>query len=175
VLALARDLALITVYPTLGVILFGAQHAQDAAPSMGSIPVIYWFGWTATAALGALVFGCCAALLPERWTRPIWSGWLWVAPVSAMVAVRLPHPTVVSTVASSNCSRATRSHAALTSIGTFRVRPGFLRLLSHGVEVPGRAANNANDGGNPWHALSIRVVPRSALDRVMERINIAVP
>jgi hypothetical protein len=86
VLALARDLALITVYPTLGVILFGAQHAQDAAPSMGSIPVIYWFGWTATAALGALVFGCCAALLPERWTRPIWSGWLWVAPVSAMVA-----------------------------------------------------------------------------------------
>jgi len=89
--------------------------------------------------------------------------------------VRVPHPTVVSTVASSNCSRATRSHAALTSIGTFRVRPGFLRLLSHGVEVPGRAANNANDGGNPWHALSIYVVPRSALDRVMERINIAVP
>jgi len=86
VLALAQDLALITVYPTLGIVLLGTQHAQDAAPAMGGIPAIYWYGWTATAALGALMFGLIAALVSERWTRPIWLGWLWVAPVSAMIA-----------------------------------------------------------------------------------------
>jgi hypothetical protein len=86
VLALAKDLALITVFPTLGIVLPGAQHAQDAAPSMSGIPAIYWYGWTATAALGALMSGCAAASLPDRWTRRIWLGWLWVAPVAAMIA-----------------------------------------------------------------------------------------
>jgi hypothetical protein len=86
VLALAKDLALITVFPTVGIVLLGAQHSQDAAPAMGGIPAIYWYGWTATAGLGALTFGCGAALLPERWAGRIWWGWLWVAPVFAMVA-----------------------------------------------------------------------------------------
>ena len=31
-----------------------------------------------------LVFGLLAAVLPERWTRRIWSGWLWVTPLAAM-------------------------------------------------------------------------------------------
>jgi hypothetical protein len=86
VLALAKDLALLTVYPTLGIVLQGTQHAQDAAPAMGGIPAIYWYGWTATAALGALVPGCSAALLPGRCTRRIWVGWVWVAPAAAMIA-----------------------------------------------------------------------------------------
>jgi hypothetical protein len=86
VLALAKDLALITVYPTLGIVVVGAQHSQDAAPSMGGVPAIYWYGWTAAAALGALMLGIIAAFLPERWTRRIWLGWLWVAPMSAMIA-----------------------------------------------------------------------------------------
>jgi hypothetical protein len=86
VLALAKDLALFTVYPTLGIVVPGAQHAQDAAPSMGGVPAIYWYGWTATAALGALMLGLIASLLPERWTRRIWSDWLWMVPVSAMIA-----------------------------------------------------------------------------------------
>ena len=86
VLALARDLALITVYPTIGIVVLGTQHAQDAAPAMGSVPAIYWYGWTATAALGALLFGLVAALVPERWTQRIWVDWLWVAPVFAMIA-----------------------------------------------------------------------------------------
>lgn len=86
VLALAQDLALITVYPTFGVVVLGAQHAQDAAPSMGGLPAIYWYGWTATAALGAFPLALIAALLPERWTRRFWQGWFWMVPALAMIA-----------------------------------------------------------------------------------------
>jgi hypothetical protein len=86
VLALAQDVALFTVYPTLGIVVPGTQHGQEAAPSIVRLPAMYWYGWTATAALGALMLGLMAALVPERWTRRIWLGWLWVIPGSAMVA-----------------------------------------------------------------------------------------
>ena len=48
--------------------LLGTHHSRDTVgPSMGSfMPAIYWYGWTVTAALGALVFAASAALLPER-------------------------------------------------------------------------------------------------------------
>ncbi len=84
--ALKLDIALFTVYPSLGVVLLGTHHSRDvAAPSMAFVaPAIYWYGWTATAALGALMSGLIAALLPERWTRRFWSGWLWVFAVAAM-------------------------------------------------------------------------------------------
>ena len=86
VVALSRDLALFTVFPSLGVVLLGTQHAQDAAPSMGGVPAMYWYGWTATAAIGALIPGFIAMFFPEQWTRRIWLGWLWAVPVFAMVA-----------------------------------------------------------------------------------------
>jgi hypothetical protein len=88
VVALAQDLALFTVYPSLGVVLLGTHDSRDVVgPSMGFVaPAMYWYGWTATATLGALILGLGAALLPERWTRRIWLGWWWVAPVGAMVA-----------------------------------------------------------------------------------------
>jgi ABC-type uncharacterized transport system permease subunit len=88
VIALKLDLALFTVYPTIGVVLLGTHHSRDTVgPSMGSfLPAMYWYGWTATAALGALILGLVAARLPERWPRRLWSGWLWVAPVVAMIA-----------------------------------------------------------------------------------------
>ena len=87
VIALKLDLALFTVYPSLGLILPGTHHSRDiTAPSMAFLaPAMYWYGWTATAALGALIFGLGAALLPERWSRPVWSGCLWVLPVAAMI------------------------------------------------------------------------------------------
>jgi len=86
--ALKADLALFTVYPSLGVVLLGTHHAKDVAdPAMGSIaPAMYWYGWTATAALGALPFGFIAALFPERWAQRVWSGWVWIIPVGAMIA-----------------------------------------------------------------------------------------
>ena len=88
VVALKLDLALFTVYPSLGVVLPGTHHTRDVvAPSMGFLaPAMYWYGWTATAALGALLFGLIAALLPERWTRRFRPGWLWVVPALAMFA-----------------------------------------------------------------------------------------
>ena len=87
VVALKLDLALFTVYPSIGVVLLGTHHSRDqVAPSMAYLaPAMYWYGWTASAALGALIFGLGAALLPERWSRPFWSGWLWVLPVAAMI------------------------------------------------------------------------------------------
>jgi len=88
VVALGRDLALFTVFPSLGVVLLGAPHSKDVAdPALGFLaPAMYWYGWTATAAVGALTLGLFAAFLPERLTRRIWLGWLWLVPLSAMVA-----------------------------------------------------------------------------------------
>jgi hypothetical protein len=49
-------------------------------------PEMWWYGWTATATLGALVTGSIAALFPARWSRWFWPGWALVAPVLAMMA-----------------------------------------------------------------------------------------
>jgi len=88
VIALKLDLALFTVYPTIGVVLLGTHHSRDTVgPSMGSfLPAMHWYGWTATAALGALILSLVAAYLPDRWTHRVWSGSLWVAPLAAMIA-----------------------------------------------------------------------------------------
>jgi len=88
VISLKLDAALFTVYPTIGVVLFGTHHSRDTVgPSMGSfLPAMHWYGLTATAALGALIFGIAAASLPDRWTQRVWLGWLWVAPITAMIA-----------------------------------------------------------------------------------------
>ncbi len=88
VIALKLDLALFTVYPSLGLILPGTHHSRDVgSPALAFLaPEMYWYGWTATAALGALVFGIVAALLPERWTQRVWPDWQWVVPVAAMIA-----------------------------------------------------------------------------------------
>jgi hypothetical protein len=84
-LALVKDLALITVYPTLGTFVFGTWHAQDAAPSLGGVPAMYWYGWTTTAALGALMLSVVVAVMPGRWVPRISPVWLWIAPAAAMI------------------------------------------------------------------------------------------
>jgi amino acid permease len=88
VVALGKDLALFTVFPSLGFVLAGTHHTRDVAdPAMGFLaPAIYWYGWAATAALGALMLGFVAALLPERRTRAIWRGWVWLVPALSMIA-----------------------------------------------------------------------------------------
>jgi hypothetical protein len=47
---------------------------------------MYWYGWAATAALGALPCALIAALLPGRWAQRVWAGWLWLVPLVAMGA-----------------------------------------------------------------------------------------
>jgi hypothetical protein len=88
VAALKFDLALFTVYPSLGLVVLGTHRARDTVdPAMAFLaPAMYWYGWAASAACGALVVGLIAALLPEALTRRIGRGWLWVVPLLAMAA-----------------------------------------------------------------------------------------
>lgn len=85
VVALKLDLALITVFPTLGIYLVGTQYPKDAAPAFSPL-AMYWYGWVATAALAALVPAVVAALLPQAWTRWISGAASWVIPALAMAA-----------------------------------------------------------------------------------------
>ena len=88
VVALKFDLALFTVYPSLGVVLLGTHHSRDVAdPAVGfAAPAMYWYGWAASAALAALVASLIAMALPARWTKGVWPVIVWVAPVAAMIA-----------------------------------------------------------------------------------------
>ena len=87
VIARAWGFALVTVYPSFGIVLLGMHRSHDVAdPAMDFLaPEMWWYGWTITAALGALAIGLIAALFPARWSRWFWSGWVWVAPILAMV------------------------------------------------------------------------------------------
>lgn len=86
-IALKWDLALLTVYPSLGIVMLGTHHSRDVAdPALSFIaPAMYWYGWTATAAVGALVLGLAAARMPKQWTRRIWPGSVWAVPAAAMI------------------------------------------------------------------------------------------
>jgi amino acid permease len=87
-IALAMNVALFTVYPSFGVVVWGTHLSRDVVdPALGFVaPAMYWYGWTATATLGAFGGGLIAALLPERWTRRGGPGWVCVVPVAAMIA-----------------------------------------------------------------------------------------
>ena len=87
VVAVAKKLALFTVYPSLRLVVWGAHYSHDIVdPALGFVaPAMYWYGWAATAALGALAVGFLAAAMPERWVRRIRPGWLWIVLVAAML------------------------------------------------------------------------------------------
>ena len=53
VTALKLDFALFTVYPTIGVVLLGTHHSRDivVCPRCSLMPAMYWYSWTATAAI----------------------------------------------------------------------------------------------------------------------------
>ena len=63
----ARGLALFTVYPSQAIVLLGTHRSRDVAdPVLDFLaPEMYWYGWIASAAVGALVIGLVAALLPS--------------------------------------------------------------------------------------------------------------
>ena len=87
VIARLRGLALFTVYPAQGIVLLGTHRSRDFAdPVLDFLaPEMYWYGWTASAAVGALVIGLGAALLPNRLS----GFWAWCAriiPPMAMIA-----------------------------------------------------------------------------------------
>lgn len=83
----ARGLALFTVYPSQAIVLLGTHRSRDIAdPVLDFLaPEMYWFGWIASAAIGALVIGLIAALLPGRLCA-FWAWCVWVVPPLAMLA-----------------------------------------------------------------------------------------
>jgi len=88
VTARVEGLALFTLYPAQGIVLLGMHRSRDVAdPVLDFLaPEMYWYGWTATAAVGALAIGLIAAAAPARWFRWLRPEWVWVAPVLAMIA-----------------------------------------------------------------------------------------
>jgi hypothetical protein len=84
----AKGLVLFTVYPSLGIVMVGLHRSRDVVdPALEFLaPEMYWYGWTATSATGALMLGLVAVLLPNRSTGWFWPGLLWAPPVLAMIA-----------------------------------------------------------------------------------------
>jgi hypothetical protein len=87
-IAVGGQIALFTVFPSLGIILPGTIQSRDIAdPALSFLaPAMYWYGWTATATLGALIAGAISFVIPDRWTGRIRPGWLWVISIAAMAA-----------------------------------------------------------------------------------------
>ena len=83
----ARGLALFTVYPSQAIVLLGTHRSRDVAdPVLDFLaPEMYWYGWIAFAAVGALAIGLVAALLPDRLGR-FWAWCACVVPLIAMIA-----------------------------------------------------------------------------------------
>jgi hypothetical protein len=71
--------ALFTYHPALEEFGFLAQAPKDG-------PAMYWYGWLATSALGAIVIAALAAWLPESWTRNAAGASLsWAIPMAVMI------------------------------------------------------------------------------------------
>jgi hypothetical protein len=83
----AQGLALFTVYPSFGIILFGMHRSRDIAdPAMEFLaPEIWWYGWVSSAAIGAFVIALVAALVTARWSSRLWPGWVWVTALIGMI------------------------------------------------------------------------------------------
>ncbi len=78
--ALIYNLALFSYGPALGQwTLF--NHPAAAGPTM------YWYGWMATAAIAGGVAGLVACLLPANIGGRLWSGFAWLVPVAAILAI----------------------------------------------------------------------------------------
>jgi hypothetical protein len=80
VTAVVKNLALFTYHPELN------QFGPLVQPPISG-PAMYWYGWLATAGLGALAISAIAAQLPGRWSAKLWSGWSWAVPMAAILTV----------------------------------------------------------------------------------------
>ena len=85
--ARVRGFALFTVYPAQGIVLLGRHRSRDVSdPVLDFLaPEMYWYGWIAFAAVGALAVGLVAVLLPDRFSR-FWAWCACVLPLIAMIA-----------------------------------------------------------------------------------------
>ena len=114
VVALAQDLALFTVYPSFGIVLLGTHHSKDIVdPAIGfAAPAMYWYGWTATAAIGALILDLAANSCPNAGRTGL-VGMVVGGSHSCDDCVRLPHTPLVPTLAMPSSAR-----RSMSAIGT---------------------------------------------------------
>lgn len=84
--AVKLNIALFTVYPSLGIVLWGTHHSRESVdPALGfAAPAMYWYGWFASAALAALLPGLAAACLPVHGARKFWPDGVWLLPLAAL-------------------------------------------------------------------------------------------
>jgi hypothetical protein len=77
-LSVQFNLALFTYHPQLRQFAFLVEP-----PKAG--PAMYWYGWLATSALGALLVSAIALALPRQPTMRIWSGIVWLVPIGGII------------------------------------------------------------------------------------------
>ena len=77
VIAEQTNWALVTYHPRIGELDWLAQPARSG-------PAMYWYGWIATALLGASALSLAALPLTRRWQPPVWIGW--AVPLAVMLA-----------------------------------------------------------------------------------------
>jgi hypothetical protein len=78
VVAMEMNIAAFTYHPRLMEFGLGTEPARSG-------PAMYWFGWMTTSAIGGLVLGAVASILPVRGARP-WYALAWLLPLGAMLA-----------------------------------------------------------------------------------------
>ena len=71
--------ALVTYQPAMNEWDFGA------VTKLG--PPMYWYGFVATAVIGACIVTAIAALLPDAAARRLWPGLTWLLPVAALIFI----------------------------------------------------------------------------------------
>jgi hypothetical protein len=100
VVARVRGLALFTVYPSLGVVLPGMHRSRDVAdPAVEFLaPEMWWYGWTATAALGALAAGLFGRIAARTCLAPAMAGMAVAGPPDRDGRLRRPRDAMAATV-----------------------------------------------------------------------------
>jgi hypothetical protein len=69
VFAVEQNWALVTYHPRIREWGWLVEPARSG-------PAMYWYGWLATSALGAVAASLVALPLTRRWTPPLWLGWV---------------------------------------------------------------------------------------------------
>ena len=79
VIAVEQNYALFSYHPATNDFGMGVQEPRDG-------PVMFWYGWIATAGIVAALAGLLALALPQSIAKRLWSGWAWLVPAGVMVA-----------------------------------------------------------------------------------------
>ena len=77
-LAVENNWALFTYHPALEEFGWFVEKTKDG-------PAMYWYGWLATAALGAAIIATLASWLPGAVTERIAPLWSWLIPSLVMI------------------------------------------------------------------------------------------